>query len=147
MQYPTDYYAWLKTDRSPSLMRRAKKKAKGMLSACVGDRTFDFTRSSRLMLRALGAFGGKTVLDVGAGSGGLLDLLRPLGFVTTGLEPSAEACDHMKQAGHGVLDWKALSGGGHTFDLITLHHVFEHLDSPVERLQVLAGCLNPGGVS
>ena len=77
---------------------------------------------------------GGTLLDVGAGHGLMLDEARRRGFAVTGLELSAAAAAHAREALgleviEATLETADLPRG--TFDAIVLTDVFEHVSDPV----------------
>jgi 2-polyprenyl-3-methyl-5-hydroxy-6-metoxy-1,4-benzoquinol methylase len=84
------------------------------------------------------------VLDVGCGSGQILLLLRDAGFThLLGIDPFIPKS--LTHAG-GVRVLKAeLSEVKGKFDLITFHHVLEHLEDPVSMLRQARQLLAPGG--
>ena len=76
----------------------------------------------------------KRILDVGAATGEFLSIARRGGFEPHGLELSEYACRKAVQR-HGLrlehsnlLDFEA---GDRRYDIVHLHHVFEHLTDPV----------------
>ena len=86
-------------------------------------------------------------LDVGCGSGLQMRALRRLGWQVEGLEWDPAAADAASRAtGLPVHagDVHALAGIG-PYDLILLHHVFEHVHDPVAALRSLRGVLTAGG--
>ena len=86
-----------------------------------------------------------TILDMGCGSGDLLLLLRSLGFTNlTGADPFI-ANDIRYDNGVKILK-KSLGEMAQKFDVIMLHHSFEHVTNPVEILNDTARLLNSGGV-
>lgn len=92
---------------------------------------------------------GVKILDLGAGSGEFTYLLRRRGLDAQGLEPNdgygTFARDTLglpiKIGTYETADFEADS-----FDIITAHHVIEHLVDPTDAFGVLAGWLKPGGV-
>ncbi len=90
---------------------------------------------------------GARVLDFGAGSGEFLAAARGRGCDATGIEPG-RAYGAYARAEHGarVLDRLDDLAPGESFDVVTVHHVLEHLRDPVDTLVRLAGRLAPGGV-
>ncbi|NGM38822.1 class I SAM-dependent methyltransferase [Methylobacterium sp. DB0501] len=90
---------------------------------------------------------GARVLDVGSGSGEFLAAARARGCDVTGIEPGRTYAAYAR-AEHGtpVLDRLDELPPDAVFDVVTVHHVLEHLRDPVDTLVRLAGRLAPGGV-
>ncbi|WP_323754043.1 class I SAM-dependent methyltransferase [Marinobacter sp.] len=87
---------------------------------------------------------GKKWLDFGSGSGAILDRLGPLSADYAAVEPQETAAGFLSQLGHKVyrrIDHVPDS----SFDVITLFHVFEHLNSPLDTLSELKKKLTPSG--
>ncbi len=88
------------------------------------------------------------ILDVGAGDGSMLRLLRDGGFNNTaGIEFSIDVAEHAKRVNGvdvvAVPEFSDFDEGG--WDLITLWAVIEHLRSPVEYVAHARRLLKPGG--
>lgn len=82
------------------------------------------------------------ILDVGAGNGSLLLNLFRIGFTRlTGIDPFIE-----KDLFYGPVNiyQKNIFEMTGKYDLIMLHHAFEHMDEPLKVLQQLYGLLNNG---
>ncbi len=90
---------------------------------------------------------GARVLDFGSGSGEFLAAARGRGCEATGIEPGRSYAAYAR-AEHGarVLDRLDDLAPDEAFDVVTVHHVLEHLRDPVDTLVRLAGRLAPGGV-
>lgn len=90
---------------------------------------------------------GKRLLDVGAGSGFLVEEAAAMGFDAYGIEPSRWLCERARLRGitlrHGTLDQVAITD---RYDLITVVDVIEHVDLPVELLRSAANLLARGGI-
>lgn len=92
----------------------------------------------------------RRVLELGCGSGDLLQLLRELGNPSVlGIEPSAAAAAHARQRWGldvvaGTLEEARLPPA--SFDVALAQHVLEHLASPSATLAELARVLRPGGI-
>lgn len=89
------------------------------------------------------------LLDVGAGMGLFLKTARESGFEVQGLELSREAARLGKKLwdldiAHGDLLTAALPGSH--FDVVTLSHVFEHIDDPVTAARLLHETTRKGGL-
>ncbi len=90
---------------------------------------------------------GARVLDFGSGSGEFLTAARARGATVTGVEPGLSyAAFARAEYGARVLDRLDALAPDEAFDVVTVHHVLEHLRDPVDTLERLAGRLAPGGV-
>jgi SAM-dependent methyltransferase len=88
-----------------------------------------------------------SILDVGCATGKFLDGLRRRGFHDLhGIEMSPEAVANKV---HPSLDIRCASleqyAADRTFDLVTLHHVFEHFEDPNASLAKLHSLLSDDG--
>ena len=103
-----------------------------------------FADDSRRKEQFLSLISNKAWLDVGAGAGGVLDLLRPFAGSVAAVEPQKRALDSLRQQ-----DYEAYSDisevPSNEFDVITLFHVFEHLTDPLELLKIAHDRLRVGG--
>lgn len=91
---------------------------------------------------------GCRVLDLGAGGGELLYLLRSLGYEASGIEPN----EGYGEFARTVLGLSVQLGGYQeakvepgSMDVVTAFHVVEHLEHPVEAMRVMKSWLRPGG--
>jgi SAM-dependent methyltransferase len=81
------------------------------------------------------------LLDVGAGKGEFLFAAAATGFAADGVEPSANFCAFGKEA-YGVNLYHGLLGQtpaltGKKYDVITMHHVLEHVEEPVKLINLI----------
>lgn len=91
---------------------------------------------------------GRTLLDIGCGSGTFLHLARRHGFAPHGMDVSARAVAlaqeqydlPVRQGDIGSDVWQ-----GRDFDFVTMFHVLEHLPDPRTALAYAGGLLKPGG--
>lgn len=91
---------------------------------------------------------GARLLDFGSGSGEFLAAAQARGCEVIGVEPGRDYAAHARKA-HGVsvieeADADAFPAG--CFDVITTHHVLEHLRDPADVMERLSRWLAPGGV-
>jgi len=141
VEYPNNYGAWFRTGNRTSHFGKLKIKLRNILE---GRREFDFSNYVISLIKNVGKKKGH-ILDVGAGGGAFLNYCKRLGLSTSGLDISEDALRKIAEEGHIPLTWEQLSGQEGQFDLITLHHVLEHLDQPIRRLKKLKHCLKPEG--
>lgn len=87
---------------------------------------------------------GKCWLDVGAGSGAVLDRLGPLSESYAGIEPQEIAAHFLRELGHTIYQNLENVPDG-SFDVVTLFHVFEHIQKPLDFLQGLRSKMSEGG--
>lgn len=84
------------------------------------------------------------ILDVGAGSGTLVYALGRAGLTdVTGIDPFNSG-DRTFDTGGRILK-RSLDEVEETFDLVMLHHSFEHVPDPSETLAQVERVLAPGG--
>ena len=90
---------------------------------------------------------GKTILDVGCGTGELLRYFKEKGWTTTGIEPNEKARNlAIKNSGGSVYEESYIDKlTPHSFDIITLWHVLEHVEDLNKRMMELKGLLKSGG--
>ncbi|NUQ62881.1 MAG: class I SAM-dependent methyltransferase [Pirellulales bacterium] len=91
----------------------------------------------------------RTVLDIGAGAGLLVNLARRAGYDAVGVEPSRWLVDaarrlHQVELLPGTFPHPAL--GDRQFDLIFLVDVIEHVANPLELLHACRDSLTPEGM-
>src|SRR3989344_1829122 len=84
-------------------------------------------------------------LEIGSSSGELLKLLQNTGWQVLGVEPSKKSfLAAIVPTLHTTFDKAELKK--HSFDLIVLNHVLEHLESPFQVLKKCYGLLSPQGL-
>ncbi len=106
------------------------------------------------LIEAVGRRPVHSMLDLGTGTGRMLELFAPLYQRGVGVDLSREmlavARANLDKAGithaqvrHG--DVYALPIERDSYDLVTLHQVLHHLDEPAQAIQAAARVLRPGG--
>lgn len=85
------------------------------------------------------------LLDVGAATGGFLALAREQGWRVSGVEPSEGARRLADERGINLVADVADVPADDRFELVTLHHVVEHLEDPVDVLGSLRERLSSSG--
>jgi len=138
--YPADYYAHVNDEALPFLTRllasflQGEKKLLSFIRPSLFP-YYDMIKQS------------ETVLDIGCGKGLFLDVLKAQGKETYGLEPDAHAVKLLAEKGHHAMQGDALSANypDHSFDLVTMFQVFEHIEKPAEALREIYRIIKPGG--
>lgn len=92
----------------------------------------------------------KTILDVGAGNGGFVSLASSIGYNVTGIELEKSQIELAKQVFKVDLIHSSIEEFSRNekrkFDVINLHHVFEHVQRPLNILNIIKRLLNPNGI-
>ncbi|WP_062203185.1 metalloregulator ArsR/SmtB family transcription factor [Aureimonas sp. AU12] len=108
----------------------------------------------RALLGALGSDDIGAFLDVGTGTGRLLELLSPMSERAVGVDASREmlAVARAKLDAAGLTRATVRQGDAYrlpvprgSFDLVTLHQVLHYLDDPAAAVREAAAALRPGG--
>jgi 2-polyprenyl-3-methyl-5-hydroxy-6-metoxy-1,4-benzoquinol methylase len=92
---------------------------------------------------------GKTMLDIGCGTGEFLKAAADLGFDVTGIDVGSTTTEYVakKYGFHtvtGLLGPETFPQG--SFDVVVLSHVIEHLQRPIELLAIIHNILKPHGL-
>ena len=89
---------------------------------------------------------GKSVLEIGAGEGRFLEMVRSRGAHPVGLEPSAEGCRKLRSkdifAHHGTVEQCGQVG---TFDVVAILWTLENCQDCIGMLKAAREMLAPGG--
>jgi SAM-dependent methyltransferase len=90
---------------------------------------------------------GGRFLDIGCGRGFLVAGMARVGMEAEGLEPSESAAARAREAGLNVTCGLLHEVGYPTrrFDAISIYHVLEHTEQPLEILRECRRILKPGG--
>ena len=143
--YPKNYYSYAKSSSLSSLLRRHRASYAGnglnlfgALIAFLYGPDHAIHSVSRLQLSK-----DVRVLDVGCGSGGLLQNLQRMGFKNlTGLDPFLPSDIETRRVRLLKRELFELDG---EFDVVMLHHTFEHMAEPALVLRQLNRILGPNG--
>ncbi len=136
--YPQDYW-WSENRRSGASLALSR-----MERAYREFVALDHVR----FLERCAAGGGRSLLDIGCGSGTFLHLAQQRGFLPHGMDVSPHAVAAaqkqyrlpVRQGDIGSDAWK-----GHSFDFITMFHVLEHLPDPRKAIASAGELLKTGG--
>jgi SAM-dependent methyltransferase len=91
-----------------------------------------------------------SLLDVGAGKGEFVSVAAKNNFEAEGVEPSLNFCNYATNT-HKIKMYNGLLGSveeleNKKYDVITMHHVLEHVEQPVELINNIKKYLNKDGV-
>jgi 2-polyprenyl-3-methyl-5-hydroxy-6-metoxy-1,4-benzoquinol methylase len=78
----------------------------------------------------------KKVVDVGTGTGSMLDAFSPYAKTVSGVEPQLEARKNLQKLGYSVTA-KIEELPDNEAEVISLFHVLEHFTNPLKDLQLL----------
>jgi len=150
--YPEHYLphlGWRDRERDKLINRLAIKYFYGVASLCRSRllRYMFRALSSRVMKGIREPHGANRLLDVGCGSGNLLERYQALGWSVRGIETSVRACTVCHERGLEVHQGTVFDApfGRRQFDLILLNHVIEHVLDPIDVLKRVAEFLAPEG--
>jgi 2-polyprenyl-3-methyl-5-hydroxy-6-metoxy-1,4-benzoquinol methylase len=134
--YASEYrrdYQWAFSDKPPRFhLKRSTREAK-----------------ARAAILAPVLKDGSRILDFGSGSGEFLNEMRQAGHRVLGIEPGESFARHARETyGVKVLSqpWQEVELPAGGFDVITAHHVLEHLREPVTAMSRLRDWLADDGV-
>ena len=85
-----------------------------------------------------------SILDIGAGTGDFLSVVKENGWNTIGVEPSEKAKAIAKRKGVSFVE-QTSALENNSFDIITMWHVLEHVPNLDNQLKELKRLLKPNG--
>jgi len=91
---------------------------------------------------------GASVIDIGCGSGLLVDRLARIGYQATGLDWSKAAVEFAKAHYQGKYLLANVEQGldiGRKFNCVMASHILEHLENPHKFLEAVKGIMEPDG--
>lgn len=94
---------------------------------------------------------GNHILEIGAGSGGALHVFQEEGNEVSGCDYSRELIEFGRVQGvenlvvGSLSEWKTAFPENEVYDLVYMHHVFEHIGDPVSTIEDVVKLLKPDG--
>ena len=143
--YPSNYYSFFPQNKYSILVRQIYS-ALTYKNGLLGDIIMNICSKNDaiLSLKRLKIKENQRILDIGCGSGQLLLMLKFLGFDDImGIDPYIKK-DILYSNGVKICK-KELEEVKDIFDIIMLHHVFEHMDQPQKIMNNLSRILSPNG--
>lgn len=104
----------------------------------------EYDTNSRFRLVSLLTNKDTSILDVGCGYGFFMQKLEKKGYKTEGVEISS--CRREIAEKYCNCNIHPILPLNKKYDLVTLFHVLEHVDNPIEFLRKLSGLLKPNGI-
>jgi len=144
--YRGDYYSYRESSRSLRSYLESVRDQHALSGRGIVGRLLQsvFPNEALRSLRPLAISKETSILDVGCGAGALLQVLSGFGMKNLlGVDPYIEA-DIRCNNGVEILKKEIHEVDG-PFDLIMLHHSFEHMWDPAEILNAATNLLKPGG--
>lgn len=85
------------------------------------------------------------ILDIGCGSGLLVDMLTGEGYDSTGLDLSGEVINYARLHSRGKYLCAGVDNIKVKYDMVIMSHILEHLPNPVGYLRKVAHLIKPSG--
>jgi len=90
-----------------------------------------------------------SILDIGCGKGHLLKQAKKRGWETFGYDVDCDSVDYFSKK-HNIKmfcgDFEKINWGANRFNLVSMHHVFEHLKNPLSYLEIINSILLKEGI-
>lgn len=89
------------------------------------------------------------ILDLGAGGGEVVYVLQRLGYKARGIEPNEGYARFARERLGASVEsgfWQEAPIPAGSVDAVTLFHVLEHIDQPLEAISLIRKWLRPGGL-
>jgi SAM-dependent methyltransferase len=145
--YPSEYYSYKEKETKGNNYKNCLRKHRDIYLISgkgIGGKllAFFFPEPSIMIYSPISP--DSRILDVGCGSGNLVYRLKDAGFkYVFGIDPyNSETILFPNGA---VIEKKRLADVNEPLDLITYHHSFEHIPTPLEELKRVSALLNPDG--
>ncbi len=146
--YPSNYYSYSFNEKGQYWLKTKLKKIRDRFAVSgrgfTGRILYKFFPDETLHLYSA-FYPNSRILDVGCGAGSLLLRLKNAGFRNmSGIDPFNSAST--KYPNGLEIERKALIETDGKWDLITYHHSFEHIASPLEELIKVSELLSDNGL-
>jgi len=150
--YPEEYYSFISEPvnyKVNPLAKWVKKKRDNFAlfnKGLIGKLLFKVSPNYTLAcLSKVGLSKESRILDVGCGSGGFLHTLKELGFTDLlGIDPYIT--NEIRYDNGLLIEKKSIHEQDGQWDIIMLHHSFEHVPDQFETLDAISKLMAPGGI-
>lgn len=88
----------------------------------------------------------RSILDLGCGSGLLVDILIGEGYDSTGFDFSSRVINYARSHKRGLYIYGTIDDIWKQYDLVIMSHLLEHIEKPVEYLRRVANLIKPSGL-
>jgi len=107
-------------------------------------KTFTIKKKEKLISKYIN-HSNKSILDIGSGTGSFLEYLNSKGWHSIGVEPNEKA-KRLSDAKNVISVKNSSEIQNHTFDVISMWHVLEHVEDLKHQFQEFERLLNPDGI-
>jgi len=101
---------------------------------------------AREILKVVQSLSGvKSIVDIGCGSGVLVDMLAKVGYESVGLDNSLEAIQFARANCEGEYVCQEVGEVSGEYDMAVMSHLLEHIENPIRFLEQASSLLKVGG--
>lgn len=147
--YPEDYYSYSCLGTKSGFRNRLKERVKERWGGKSSNRKWYDGLASlyQNLCRTYPSGRPGRLLDIGCGSGEVLEDARKVGWDVAGVEPSRAACRTGKEAGLDIqcATAETMEFPPESFDCIRLNHTLEHVHDPRKVVRRCRALLKEGG--